>query len=91
MNLEMLVFALAYCEEVHFASFLSGVFITPTVLNPSERKLANSPLCTGAEIFVRFFGRIEKNNFRSQLTFKSITVKGISFELCRFLQHFEFC
>jgi hypothetical protein len=28
------------CTEVHFASFLSGGFITAIVVNPPERKLA---------------------------------------------------
>ena len=28
------------CTEVHFASFLSGGFITATEVNPPERKLA---------------------------------------------------
>ena len=29
-----------HCTEVHFASFLSGGFITAIVVNPPERKLA---------------------------------------------------
>ena len=30
------------CTEVHFASFLSGGFITAIVVNPPERKLAKN-------------------------------------------------
>ena len=33
------------CTEVRFASFFSGGFITAIVVNPSERKLENTPLC----------------------------------------------
>ena len=35
----MLIFALAYCTEVRFACFFSGVFTTMAVINPPERKL----------------------------------------------------
>ena len=31
---------ITHCTEVHFASFLSGGFITAIVVNPPERKLA---------------------------------------------------
>jgi hypothetical protein len=39
---------LAQCKEVHFASILSGEFITAIVVNPSERKVekCNSVQCT---------------------------------------------
>ena len=33
-------YSLLECTEVHFASFLSGGFITAIVVNPPERKLA---------------------------------------------------
>ena len=37
---------LAHCTEVHFASFLSGGFITAIVVNSLERKLAK---CTSVQ------------------------------------------
>ena len=40
---------LVHCTEVHFASFLSGGFITGIVVNPLERKLVKrtSVHCVG--------------------------------------------
>ena len=41
-----------HCTEVHFASFLSGGFITAIVVNPPERKLTKrtSVHCTTAHL-----------------------------------------
>ena len=41
----------AQCTEVRFASFFSGGFINAIVVNPMERKLAKTPLCTGFKKF----------------------------------------
>ena len=35
-----------HCTEVHFANFLSGGFITATLVNPPERKLAKQQCWT---------------------------------------------
>ena len=39
-----------HCKEVRFASFISGGFITAILVNPPERKQANTPLCIVWEI-----------------------------------------
>ena len=37
--------ALLDCTEVHFASFLSGGFITAIVVNPPKGNWQNAPMC----------------------------------------------
>ena len=40
-TLPQFAYILPHCTEVRFANFLSSGFITPIVVNPPERKLAN--------------------------------------------------
>ena len=76
----------AHCTEVHFASFLSGGFITAIVVNPPERKLAKR---TSVHCSEKPWNR-HKADLLQNLIKLSSSLREIQSNLfCRFLSNFQ--